>query len=201
MRINPWELHVKDVDFYDTIYASTPHKRDKYDFFVKSPDSDNATGFTVEHALHRSRRQALAPFFSQRKVANLEGRIKGKVDLLLRRLDEEAQAKRPVNLTVASLALTMDILTEYSFGEAFGLLKQEDFNVKWKDTILSIMKALPLVRHFKLFLRIIGMLPESVAQMIAPDMSQLIEWKEVSAPNLQLLGDLPCTPRLKASMR
>lgn len=33
---------------------------------------------------------------------------------------------------------------------------------------------------FKRFLRTVGTLPESVARRIAPDMSQLIEWKEVS---------------------
>ena len=180
VRINPYELHIKDPDFYDQVYASAPSRRDKFEFFVKSPDSDNATGFTVNHDLHRLRRDALAPFFSKRNVANLDVRIKAKIERFCQRLDEHVDWKKPINLTVASLALTMDILTDYAFAEDFGLLRQEDFNVRWKDTILSIMQALPAIRHFKWFLRIVGALPESVARRIAPDMSQLIEWKEVS---------------------
>ena len=179
VRINPYELHIKDPDFYDQIYASAPSHRDKFEFFVKSPDSDNATGFTVDHELHRLRREALSPFFSKRNVTSLESRIKAKIEFLCRRLDDYVVSRNPINLTVASLALTMDILTEYAFAEDFGLLKQEDFNIKWKDTILSIMQALPSVRHFKWFLRLVTALPPSLARLIAPDMSQLVEWKEV----------------------
>lgn len=65
VRINSYELHIKDPDFYDQVYAPAPSRRDKFEFFVKSPDSNNATGFTVDHDLHRLRRDALAPFFSK----------------------------------------------------------------------------------------------------------------------------------------
>lgn len=179
VRINPYELHIKDAGFYDHIYASAPSRRDKFEFFVKSPDSDNATGFTVDHDLHRLRREALSPFFSKRNVVGLESRIKAKTEVLCQRLDEYIDSRDPINMTVASLALTMDILTEYAFAEDFGLLKQKDFNVKWRDTILSIMQALPTICHFKWFLRVVSALPTSLARLIAPDMSQLIEWKEV----------------------
>lgn len=179
VRINPYELHIKDPDFYDQIYASAPSHRDKFEFFVKSPDSDNATGFTVDHDLHRLRREALGPFFSKRNVTGLESRIKAKTELLCQRLDEHLVSQDPINLTAASLALTMDILTDYAFADDFGLLKQKDFNIKWRDTILSIMQALPTVRHFKWFLRVVTALPASLARLIAPDLSQLIEWKEV----------------------
>ena len=184
VRINPYELHIKDPDFYDQIYASAPNHRDKFEFFVKSPDSDNATGFTVDHDLHRLRREALGPFFSKRNVTSLEPRIRSKIELLCQRLDEHVVSQDPINLTVASLALTMDILTDYAFADDFGLL-QEDFNIKWRDTILSIMQALPTVRHFKWFLRVVTALPASLARLIAPDMSQLIAWKEVCALLMQ----------------
>ncbi len=179
VRISPYELHIKDPDFYDQIYASAPNHRDKFEFFVKSPDSDNATGFTVDHHLHRLRRDAVGPFFSKRNVTNLEPRIRAKIELLCQRLDGYVGSQDPINLTVASLALTMDIITEYAFAEDFGLLKHEDFNVKWRDTLLSIMQALATVRHFKWLLRVVAVLPASLARLIAPDMSQLVEWKEV----------------------
>lgn len=67
----------------------------------------------------------------------------------------------------------MDVLREYSFAKNFDLLDQEDFNVKWKDTILSIMQALVVVRHFKWFARLVALLPEPAARAILPDVSQL----------------------------
>jgi len=74
----------------------------------------------------------------------------------------------------------MDVLTEYTFAASFDLLEQDDFNVKWKDTILSIMQALVVVRHFRWFARLVGMLPELIARLILPDVSQLKDWKLVS---------------------
>jgi hypothetical protein len=35
-RISPYELHVCDPEFYEKIYASGPHQRDKYKWQVKS---------------------------------------------------------------------------------------------------------------------------------------------------------------------
>lgn len=86
--------------------------------------------------------------------------------------------RTPINLTVASLALTMDILSEYAFHEDFGSLNQGDFNVKWRDTILSIMRALPAVRPFGWLLMVAKALPQNIRRLITPDMSQLIQWKE-----------------------
>ena len=191
MRVNPYELHIKDPEFYDQIYASAPHQRDKYESVVRSPDSDNATGFTTNHHQHRLRRDALSPFFSKRNVIGLEPRIKAKIELLCERLDGFLGTQKPINLTVAFLALTMDILTDYAFAEDFGLLQQEDFNIKWRDTILYIMQALPLIGHFKGLFRVIGSLPVFITRRIAPDVSQLLAWKEVRTfviiPRLYLL--------------
>ncbi|KAM0796886.1 cytochrome P450 [Usnea florida] len=178
VRINPHELHIKDIDFYDQIYASAPSRRDKYEYSVKSPDSNSATGFTVDHDLHRLRREALSPFFSKRNVARMEPLVKAKVQRLRERLEEHMKLKASVNLTVASLAFTMDILSEYAFHEDFGSLNQEDFNVRWRDTILSIMRALPAVRHFGWLLMVAKALPQTIRRLITPDMSQLIQWKE-----------------------
>lgn len=146
-------------DFYDTIYASTPHRRHKYKFWAKSPEADHATGFTESHDVHKMRRDAFAPFFSKRNTTILEPEINMKVEKFCQRLDQYVLEKRPVNLTVALLAFTMDVITEYSFEKSYGLMDQEDFNEKWRDTILSIVQALIVIRHFQWFAKLVGFLP------------------------------------------
>lgn len=165
---------------------------------MKAPDSDSATGFTVDHALHRLRREALGPFFSKRKVTSLEPRIKAKVKQLCRRLDECVGSKEPINLTVVFLALTMDILTDYSFAEGFGLLEEDDFNPKWRDTILSIVRCLSVIRHFQWIFRLVKVLPEFLARLLAPDMSQMIKYKEVSVSLFQHCRIFPCVLQLQS---
>ncbi|KAH8427074.1 cytochrome P450 [Aspergillus melleus] len=178
VRISPDELHCNDPDFFDTIYASLPEQRDKYEKFTRSPDCNNATGFTVQHAHHRLRRNALAPFFSQRNTVLLEDRIKSCIDRLCSNLRHYRDTQQPFNLTVGSLAATMDIFTSYSFGESLGMLDDEKKAFKWRETIVHIMKALPIVRAFPFMARLAPVLPASVARFVMPDLSVLMEWKQ-----------------------
>ncbi|PLB46285.1 cytochrome P450 [Aspergillus steynii IBT 23096] len=178
VRVSPYELHCNDPDFFDTIYASLPAQRDKCPKFARSPDCNNATGFTVQHAHHRLRRNALAPFFSHRNTVILEDRIKSCVDRLCLNLQHHHVTQRPFNLTVQSLAATMDIFTSYSFGESLGMLADEAKALKWRDTIVHIMKALPIVRSFPFMARLVPVLPASVARVAMPDISVLMEWKQ-----------------------
>lgn len=110
MRINPYELHFTDFDFYDTVYASYPHKRDKWAWNSKSPDSSHATGFTTDHDLHKKRREAISPFFSKRNVLVHEPKIRERVDRVCEIIEEHRVAKTPVNLAVVFLAMCMDTI-------------------------------------------------------------------------------------------
>ena len=53
-----------------------------------------------------------------------------KVYQLRDRVEIHFKENRPINLTVAFLALIMDVITEYAFAQSFGLLEVNDFNLK-----------------------------------------------------------------------
>jgi len=116
VRINPEELHILDLDFYDTIYAKESHKRDKWAFNAKSPDSHYATGFTLDHDLHKKRRDIIAPSFNNHKVQTVEPEIQERVDYLCGIIEDHLKLKSPVNMTVIILGLSMltSILTSSS---------------------------------------------------------------------------------------
>jgi hypothetical protein len=44
IRINPYEVHINDVEFYDQIYAGAPRRRDKWSFTAKM-FGENSGGF------------------------------------------------------------------------------------------------------------------------------------------------------------
>ncbi|KAJ5726581.1 cytochrome P450 [Penicillium malachiteum] len=159
VRVSPYELHCIDPDFYNVIYAALPQKRDKYERFTRSPDCNNATGFTVEHAHHQDS-------------------IKACVDQLCANIVRAHAAKEPFNLTLGSIATTMDVLTSYSFGQSFGLLADEALATQWRDTVFHIMRALPIVRAFPLLVRLVDLLPPIISKRITPDLSILIGWKQ-----------------------
>lgn len=88
IRINPYELHVLDSNFYDTLYASSAsgEKRDKWEWFTKQFGLPEAMFSTTSHDQHKLRRAALNRFFSMASVKKLQPMIEERVDKLLKRL-------------------------------------------------------------------------------------------------------------------
>ncbi|KAF1975730.1 cytochrome P450 [Bimuria novae-zelandiae CBS 107.79] len=147
VRISPYELHISDPDFYSEIYASNSRIRDKYSWKVKSGDSAQAMGFTVPRELHRERRQAVDRFFSIQSVAKLEDIIQEDIERLCARMEHYKQSGKVINLTDAFLALTMDIIQVYSFGESSNLVDLPNFSPEWRLTIMGIMSKTALINH------------------------------------------------------
>jgi len=106
VRINPNELHFADFEFYDTIYASAPQKRDKWGYNAKVLDSHYATGFTLDHDYHKARRDAVAPSLSKRNIQVVEPEIQKRVDRICRLIEEHHDSNKPINLTIIILALS-----------------------------------------------------------------------------------------------
>ncbi|GLA62109.1 hypothetical protein AtubIFM55763_011211 [Aspergillus tubingensis] len=90
VRIKPWELHVKDPDNYNTLYAGVTRKRNKDSWFSFAgwPDSIFSTN---GHALHRSRRSVLAQFFRRQAILDVQPLIRDNIQALCRHF-RKAQA-------------------------------------------------------------------------------------------------------------
>ncbi|KAF4540590.1 Cytochrome p450 [Lasiodiplodia theobromae] len=164
VRIGPDEIHVRDPDWYDTLYTSGRQPRDKSAWHVGSSGGQSTFG-TVPHAHHRLRRQALNPFFSKRAVAALEPLVRDRVDRLVAAL--LLRASQPVELQTAFMALTLDVISSYAFGKPFGLVDAPDFGASWKKAIMASIEAGIVNRHFPWLGAVLTSLPDSVAVRIS----------------------------------
>ncbi len=97
--MSPWEIHVKDVDFLDEIYPSGFRRREKYLFQARTLKVPLSVGGSVNHDIHRKRREALNPFFNKRSVAALGGMMSEKVKLLYGSFQRHAKDGTPINLS------------------------------------------------------------------------------------------------------
>jgi cytochrome P450 len=79
---------------------------DKYDYQLRTLRVPGGVGTTADYYLHKTRREALTPFFSKRNVLSLEGVITEKVDQLCRLIAKHAEKKTPVNLSDAFYAFS-----------------------------------------------------------------------------------------------
>lgn len=105
MRITPNELHIKDSDYYEEIYAAAAKKRDKWEGWTVMAGAPGSSFATVGHNLHRLRRSALNPFFSKKAIASNEAQIKEKVEHLCSRLRGCMETNEIVRLDAAFMAL------------------------------------------------------------------------------------------------
>jgi hypothetical protein len=185
VRINPFELHIRDQEYYDALYAGSSQKRDKWAWSAKMFGNSASIFGTLPHDHHRIRRQALNPYFSKRSVAKLEPMIRRVVENLCRRLRERKEAGEVVNLRHAYAALTMDIITEYSFSNSYECLNAPDFAYQWPEIIDDVSENSHMNKQFGWFLPLMKKMPLSLVKIMNPNMMQLINFQIVSSSTNQ----------------
>ncbi|KAE8356843.1 cytochrome P450 [Aspergillus coremiiformis] len=101
VRINPREVHIKDPDYYDEIYASSARPREK-DPVALAQFRVEGSGFAaVDAETHRQRRAPVEKFFSKRAIAKQEGWIWAGLEKMGRHLETAGRSQRPVSLDAA----------------------------------------------------------------------------------------------------
>ncbi|KAK6597436.1 benzoate 4-monooxygenase cytochrome p450 [Botrytis cinerea] len=163
VRINPFELHINDVDYYDELYAGNTRRREKYPWFVNAGGSPGSSFETIGHDLHRLRRNAVNSFFSKRSIVATEPLIKSKLSLLSDVFQSHCAEAKPINLRVAFSSLTLDVISDYCYGEAFGALTDENLAEIWSTTLSQVMSITTIVMHFPILYKILSWLPDSLA--------------------------------------
>jgi hypothetical protein len=108
IRITPFELHISDPEFYDEVYASSAsnRKRNKYPLFYESFGMDYSMFATIDHDLHKYRRAALNPFFSQQNVRKLQPVIQERVSTMLERIRDFKESEEVLNVSWLYAAFT-----------------------------------------------------------------------------------------------
>ncbi|KAK0125722.1 hypothetical protein ONS95_000277 [Cadophora gregata] len=179
IRISPWEIHISDPDFYDTVYASSAsgQRRDKYDWFTKSFGMDSSTFATPQHDLHKLRKAALAPYFSMQSVRRLQPVIQERLDLLLERLREFRDKDEVLMASWAFAAYTNDIVMQYCFGRCDNRLEAEDFDPSYRDASFFGSTAGSFMKHAPWVNNLMQALPMWAAAALHPAMASFVAQK------------------------
>ncbi|KAI1411477.1 cytochrome P450 [Hypoxylon sp. FL1857] len=126
IRISPYELHVSDPAFFDTLYRMDG-RWDKYAWATDAFGAKRSTIFGSDHDAHRARRRAIAPFFSKQNVVARQDLLRRNVDKLCRRISNFAGST--FNLGAAISAFARDNANEFILGKAYNELDLEDFGI------------------------------------------------------------------------
>lgn len=181
IRISPSELHVIDPEFYDQLYTGSSDPRDKYAFAAHSVGETSSILSTLSHETHRRRRAPLNGLFSKRSVVELSTSIADRVERLCQRISEFQGSGEPLEFKTAYSALTMDVITGYSFGKSQQALESPDFDKVKSDGFDEAAEGLWFIEFFPLIGILMRQIPASWAWILGPGVAALIKIQTVSA--------------------
>ena len=151
---------------------------------------------TISHERHRLRRSALNPFFSKRSIVGIEPLIQDKVNKLCNSVERYIQSGRPLELQTAYMALTLDVISHYAWGESFGLWDKEGFSPEWKKALWDMVEAGTVNRHLPWLADCLMLLPDSVAARVSKPIAFFLQVQKVSLVRSKqsLLISTACSP-------
>lgn len=176
VRINPGEVHINDVTFYDQIYASKPQDaRNKIRFMAMH---DQTMFDTYDADQHRARRSAMAASFSKQSIQALEPTIRETAKQLVARLKLASTTGIVVNLKEYYSGLTMDVIAFYCFGKRMDGLRQEDFGPALLDAFASLPRGHPVGRMFPWVFDVLQKVPARIVALLDSKFKPLAEYEQ-----------------------
>ncbi|KAL9110368.1 MAG: hypothetical protein Q9227_005099 [Pyrenula ochraceoflavens] len=151
VRINPYELHFSDPEFFHEIYSQT-EKRDAWHWRKKGFGIDHSTLTTLQHDLHRKRRSALNPLFSKQRIAKLQPMIVERVNALVKRIKQFGEDGEVIDFKTAFGAFTADVATEYFFGKNHHKIEAPDFDYRFHNSVQSGFNNMLWMNQFPWFM-------------------------------------------------
>ncbi|CAI7605748.1 unnamed protein product [Penicillium manginii] len=178
VRITPWEIHIKDPDYYGTIYAGPGKHRNKDPWFsfISFPESIFSTN---GHELHRARRRILGQFFKKNAIQEFEPVIRENVESLCAHFLGAAECNRSLELHAAFYSFTCDTISQYAFGRhsGFRYLKEPLLLATWKIRLTSIFEFSRVTRHFPVVSHIAHLFP-TIASWLAPQFGHVYRMEQ-----------------------
>ncbi len=169
IRISPYEVHVNDPCFQDTLYRQDG-RWEKYQWTYEPLGNAASMHGTVDHDIHRMRRAALNPFFSKQRISTATSSIQTQIEKLLSRLDGFVDSGKVANIGAAYSALTMDIVTDYILEKSYGNLECEDFNFDFVTTINNQGGVWRVGKHLRWFSRLFFKAPLWAIRIMSPSL-------------------------------
>lgn len=148
VRVNPDELHIKDAEWYDSLYHAgnaVKHKHPPSCLFAGTPAGIFGT---TDHHTHRVRRAPVAAFFSKRMTRSVEALLQEEVSLLCKDLQIAHEEDRPLNVCVAYLSTVTEMVSLYAFNTRTGIIGTRREAQDWLKTVRAIAAVSPFFKQF-----------------------------------------------------
>ncbi|GIJ86405.1 hypothetical protein Asppvi_005293 [Aspergillus pseudoviridinutans] len=175
VRISPSDLHVGDPEFYDILYPSTTSGRraNKSPSLTKFFGLDDSLFSTIDHDIHRMRRAALLPFFSNSYVRKMQPDVQERLDVLFKRMASFKDTDEPVNANCVFAAFSNET---------------PNFDSSERDASLAGAQSFHLLKRMPWLNTVMMPLPESLASRLSPALGSYMRQKKMTRKHVERLA-------------
>ncbi|KAI0391296.1 cytochrome P450 [Xylariaceae sp. FL0594] len=200
VRINPDEVHLDDPNMLDTIFPGPGRRTNKPDVVGKRTGTPNSMVATMDHDMHRRRRNAVNAFFSTASIRRLEPIMKEHMERMLVTIAEYGKAGGPVQLHHLFKACTSDVITMYAFGDSFGFLDKPDLGRPYFEATDMFFGLTHLFGHATWLAVVLQSLPIWAIAAFVPSLREL--WKKQSwwTDKVREIRNSPNPERIKSTI-
>ena len=128
---------------------------------------------TEGHELHRTRRGALAPYFSKVSVYQLEPTVQSVVNKLVSRLEAIQGSGTVINVIDVFTALTADIIGDYAFALPYDFIDNPDFARHWHRAIMDLSETFHMFKQFGWIEPFVRKIPHRIVKIMSPQLGAL----------------------------
>jgi cytochrome P450 len=178
IRITPDEIHLSDPDHYETIHRIGT-KYTKYARYYNAFSISYSSFTAASNEVHRRRRAALNPFFARKMVLTLEDVVQSQAEKMCALVTQKLAAGEPANLHQAFRAISVDVASDYSFGESYNLLDSPDLGQDFFRLTRGLGPSIWIFQQFPQLL-IANSLPSWILEKLDDSLAQIVKLQEVN---------------------
>ncbi len=164
------------------IFTTAGKRRNKTAFATNIFGVSQAAVATIDHDLHRQRRNAFARFFSKDSVRRVEPIIRAALKDMFTRIETDQGLEQPVTLSLVFSAFTSEIITQYCFGRSPRFLHAPDLNKQFFDMMIGVHEMGAMARQFSWLMPLLDALPQWLTLKLDPGTAKYYEHIEVRIP-------------------
>ncbi|KAK8119364.1 Cytochrome P450 [Apiospora kogelbergensis] len=173
VRVTPTEVHFNDPEVIETVYPTTGRKTDKPQWVADRTGTPYSIVSTVEHDVHRRRRNGLNSFFSVASIRRLEPIIQERIAKMMWRLEVEAAAGADVQLHRVFKACASDVITTYGLGDSLDFLSMPDYGQAWFASTDFFFYLTHVFAVFPWFVQLVQFAPSWLVEGSVPSLRYL----------------------------
>lgn len=145
--------------------------------------NENSVLSTAPDELHRIRRNALNPFFSRKRIIDLQVIIRQKLNHLIANVRAHRKSGAPLTISRGYMALAEDVIMQYCFAHDYNSLDAPDEKPILHDPFRAVSISGNMSLQFPLMPKILNGLPQSWLVKLEPLYALVFDMQRVGHPD------------------